>query len=148
METSVMWDVPMGDRPVCKIGIEAVDRGYNTSFDESDAPFAIVQDISGVEEETREVPGDVMLVGSERNPFTGSTHVFFGVPRRMDVSIRVFDAQGRLTRELADKTAGAGYHSVLWDGRTGSGYPAAPGVYFVRLDTESTGLTTKVVLAR
>jgi len=147
-ETSVMWDVPMGEHATCKIGIEATDRGYNTSFDASDAPFAIVRDISGVEEEALEVPGGVMLVGSERNPFTGSTHIFFGVPRRMDVSIRVFDAQGRLARDLVHMTAGAGYHSVLWDGRSGSGNPAAAGVYFIRLDSEAGGFTSKVVLAR
>jgi C1A family cysteine protease len=147
-ENSVMWDVPMGEHATCKIGIEATDRGYNTTFDASDAPFSIVRDISGVEEETPGVPGDVMLVGSERNPFTGSTHIFFGLPRRMDVSIRVFDAQGRLARDLVHMTAGAGYHSVLWDGRSGSGNPAAAGVYFVRLDSEAGGLTSKVVLAR
>ncbi len=147
-DTSVMWDVPTGDNAACKIGVEATDRGYNTTFDESDAPFSIVRDVSGVEEQPLEAPGDVMLVGSERNPFTGSTHIFFGVPRRMDVSVRVFDAQGRLSRELVQMTAGAGYHSVLWDGKSGSGSRAAPGVYFVRLDTEAGGRTSKVVLAR
>ena len=147
-DTSVMWDVPMGEYPSCKIGIEAVDRGYNTTFDASDATFAIIQDVSGVEDETAEVPGDVKLIGSERNPFTGSTHIFFAVPRRMDVSIRVFDAQGRLTKELVNMTAGAGYHSVLWDGRSDSGNLAAPGVYFVRLNAESIGLTSKLILNR
>jgi hypothetical protein len=148
LESSVIWNVPMGEYSSCKIGIEAVDRGYNTTFDESDATFSILQDVSGVEGETAEIPGDVMLVGSERNPFTGSTHIFFAVPRRTEVSIRVFDAQGRLTRDLARMTAGAGYHSVLWDGRSDAGNPAAPGVYFVRLDTETIGLTSKLVLAR
>ena len=138
----------MGEHSSCKVGIEAVDRGYNTTFDESDATFSILQDVSGVEGETAEIPGDVMLVGSERNPFTGSTHIFFAVPRRTEVSIRVFDAQGRLTRDLARMTAGAGYHSVLWDGRSDAGNPAAPGVYFVRLDTETIGLTSKLILAR
>jgi hypothetical protein len=147
-DRSIVWDVPIGEYPSCRIGIDAVDRGYNSTFDASDATFAIVQDASGIEDEVAEIPGGVMLVGSERNPFTGSTHIFFGVPKRMEVSIRVFDAQGRLTRELVDMTAGAGYHSVLWDGRSESGSLVAPGVYFVRLDTESTGLTSKLVLAR
>jgi C1A family cysteine protease len=147
-DTSIIWDVPMGEHAACKIGVEATDRGYNSSFDESDATFSIVRDVSGLVDEAAETPGDVRLVGSERNPFTGSTHIFFAIPHRMDVSIRVFDAQGRLTKNLTHMTAGAGYHSVLWDGRSDSGRLAAPGVYFVRLDTETVGLTSKLVLAR
>jgi hypothetical protein len=147
-DTSVTWDVPVGEHPSCKIGIEARDRGYNTSFDESDAAFSIIRDLSGVDGKSEDILGDITLVGSERNPFTGSTHIFFSVPRRMDVSISIFDAQGRLTKNLGSMSPGAGYHSVLWDGRSDTGSLAAPGVYFVRLDAETVGLTSKLVLAR
>jgi C1A family cysteine protease len=148
METAFSWSVPMGEHSDCIIKVEATDRGYNNGSDVSDAPFAIVQDISGLEEKTPELPAEVKLIGGERNPFTGSTHIFFALPRRMGVSIRIFDAQGRVTRELVDMSAGAGYHSVLWDGRSDSGSVAAPGVYFVRLDAGTVGLTCKLVLAR
>jgi hypothetical protein len=144
-DNSLMWDVPLGDYPDSKIGIEATDRGYNTSFDESDATFW-VKSVSGVQDQTLALPERVQLLGSERNPFTGSTHIFFAVPRKTAVTISIYDAQGRLTRQLVNTTAGAGYHSALWDGRSGSGARAAPGLYFVRLDTETVGLTSKVVL--
>jgi C1A family cysteine protease len=148
LDSTFMWDVTLGEYTDCKIGIEATDRGYNTSFDESDGTFSIVRDISGVTDKTHEYPAEIELIGSEHNPFTGSTHIFFAVPRRMAITVRLYDAQGRLTRELARMTAGPGYHSVLWDGRSSSGLKAAPGVYFVRLDTAAGALTSKVVLAR
>jgi C1A family cysteine protease len=147
MDESLVWEVPAGDYPSCKIGIEATDRGYNTSFDASDGTFSILP-LSGVEDEAAGLPTALELIGSERNPITGSTHIFFALPRRMGVTIRIYDAQGRLARDLGNTTSGAGYHSVLWDGRTDSGVQAAPGVYFVRLDAESVGLTEKVILAR
>jgi C1A family cysteine protease len=148
LDGSLMWDVPMGEYPTCKIGVEATDRGYNAGFDESDAPFAIVRDASGIEERTSALPETVELIGSEQNPFSGSTHIFFALPRRMAVTIRIYDACGRLTRDLVDMTAAAGYHSASWDGRSDSGILAAPGVYFVRLETESGAITSKVILAR
>jgi C1A family cysteine protease len=147
-DTSVVWQVPAGEYPDCKVRVEVTDRGYNLTSDESDAAFSIIEDVSGIDDEVREFPDEPVLVGCERNPFTGSTHVFFGVPRRMDVTIRIYDALGRLTRTLTDRPAEAGYHSALWDGRSDSGMQAAPGVYFIRLGAGGTAKTVKVVLAR
>ena len=145
LDESLVWEVPLGDHPACKISIEATDRGYNTGFDESDGTFSITS-ASGVEEPALDLPGRVELLGSEINPFTGSTHICFALPGMTAVRIRIYDAEGRVARDLTDRTFGAGYHSVLWDGRNDLGVQAAPGMYFVRLDAGPVGLTSKVIL--
>ena len=46
----------------------------------------------------------------------------------------VFDSTGRLVRRLVPWSASAGEHRALWDGRHGSGAPAALGLYVVRAE--------------
>ena len=148
-DTSLAWQVPTGDHPSCKIGIEAIDRGYNTSFDESDSPFSIARDPAGVDDIVGDnIPDRVILVGSERNPFSGSTHIFFAVPRAMEATLRIYDAGGRLVREILNSTVSEGYHSVVWDGRASSGQQASSGVYFLRLSADDAVQTAKVMIVQ
>jgi hypothetical protein len=148
-DTNLMWQVPAGDHPSCKIGIEATDRGYNSSFDESDSSFAIVRDPAGIDDAVDEsVPDGVVLVGTERNPFSGSTHILFGLPHEMEVTLRIYDTRGRLIRELINSAVTSGYHSVVWNGRTASGRRVSAGMYFLRLRAGGTARTAKVMIMR
>lgn len=148
-ESSLTWQVPAGEHQSCRIGIEAVDRGYNAVFDESDRLFSIILDVAGVGGEADcDIPDDVVLLGGEKNPFSASTRIYFGVPRAMHVALKVFDASGRCVRDLLDAPVSAGYHSVVWNGRSSARRVVSPGVYFVRLDAGGTFRTAKLMLAR
>lgn len=148
-DTSLTWQVPAGEYTDCVIGVEAMDRGYSTVFDESDSPFSITRDVSGVERgEDEYIPDDVVLVGSERNPFSGSTHIFFGVPRTMTVDMKVFDARGRVVKSLMNAPVDAGYHSVVWDGKSAASGRVSSGIYFLRLNAGGVVKTAKLMLAR
>ncbi len=58
----------------------------------------------------------------------------FSVPTRTPVSLRVYDATGRLVRSLLDrKVVGVGEYRLTWDGRGVNGEPVASGIYFYRL---------------
>jgi hypothetical protein len=148
-DTTLAWQVPAGEHPECKIGIEATDRGYNKVFDESDSAFSIIFDLSGVEEEgSSDFAAELEILGCRENPFTGSTHIFFALPQPALVTINVYDAGGRLVEELLNAATDAGYHSAIWNGRTRSGTQAAPGVYFVRLEAGGRADVVKLILAR
>jgi hypothetical protein len=54
----------------------------------------------------------------------------------------VHDARGRVVRVLLDGPVVAGPQALTWDGRLASGVPAAPGLYFARL--ERPGVLTEV----
>jgi hypothetical protein len=58
-------------------------------------------------------------------------------------TLAVFDAAGRVVRVLP-----AGPFETRWDGRSGAGTAASPGVYFVRLASEDGVRTARVVVAR
>jgi hypothetical protein len=69
------------------------------------------------------------LLGIRPNPFTGSTEVRFSLAAPQAVSVRIYDAGGRLIRTLWDGTQAAGEHGLIWDGRTNDGVGANSGVY-------------------
>ncbi|MDY0110669.1 MAG: FlgD immunoglobulin-like domain containing protein [Candidatus Krumholzibacteria bacterium] len=89
-----------------------------------------------------------LLLGAAPNPFNPQTVVRFRLDREQSVRLAVFDARGRLTRELAGGVWAAGEHLVGWDGRDAAGRPAAAGVYLLRLETEVGCQTAKAALVK
>ena len=63
------------------------------------------------------------------------------------VRAELFDVQGRLVRRLEDGMLPKGTYQIHWDGRLGSGKPAASGVYWLRIQADKEVLAQKVVLA-
>ena len=59
----------------------------------------------------------------------------FTLERTAHVSLRIYDLQGRVVRDLIDQDAAAGTFDAHWDGRTQSGDPAR-GVYFARFTVD------------
>jgi hypothetical protein len=83
------------------------------------------------------------------NPFTPAAQVEFMLPRDGVPSLEVYDATGRLVRQLLGRPLSAGAHSAAWDGRDQAGRPAPAGVYLVRLAQPGFDpAVTKAVLVR
>jgi hypothetical protein len=82
------------------------------------------------------------------NPFGGSTTIRFTLPERTAVSLRVFNLLGQEVATLATGTTEAGMHSVTWNGRGRDGRPAAPGIYFCRMEAGSFHQLQKMTLMR
>jgi hypothetical protein len=142
--------IPLTDRVLLRFIASdyGADNTVEAAVDDIEIVACTEEDPAGVEENVAvDTPEHVTLLGSRHNPFANSTHIFFGLPQRVCVSLRVYDARGRVIRELPGGIKSAGYHSVRWDGRTQSGAPASPGVYFVMLEAGSEARTAKVVLA-
>ncbi len=49
------------------------------------------------------------------NPFNPRTTINFSLPQTADVSLRIFDLQGRLVKDVLNESRGAGQHSVSVD---------------------------------
>ena len=79
------------------------------------------------------------------NPFREEVAVSFHLSSPGFVCLEVFSIKGTLVATLAEGVLGAGMHTRTWDGKTASGYDAASGVYFLRLSTESTSKTGKII---
>ena len=110
------------------------------------SPFVLAQAVpTGVDD----APGTFALHQNVPNPFNPTTSIRFDVPEGgADVTLRVYDAGGRLVRTLLDERRAAGTHSATWDGRNGMGAPVASGVYFYRLTSGSFTGSKRMVLLK
>ena len=77
------------------------------------------------------------------NPFSGATRIGFDLDKSAQVTLRVFDATGRLVATVADGQYAAGAHSVEF-ASTG----LAAGVYVYTLDVEGEVSTRRMMVVR
>jgi hypothetical protein len=84
--------------------------------------------------------------GAYPNPFKGTTEIAFSVPAACQVSLRVYDVNGRLVRSLVEGSLEAGTHRVMWNGHAGDGTKTAPGVYLAVVKIGSAQTASKMFL--
>lgn len=94
------------------------------------------------------LPSATHLGDSYPNPFSAATTVRFGLAEAGPVAIHVYDAAGRLVREVVNDGMAAGFHQLTWNGDTQTGERAPSGVYFVRMSTPRFADNRKVILSR
>ena len=94
------------------------------------------------------VPYVVALQGSHPNPFKAGTRIGYAIPEESHVTIRIYDASGRLARTLVDVFQPAGAYSISWDGSDRKGNPVAAGVYLYRLSVGTETLTKRTIVVR
>jgi hypothetical protein len=93
-------------------------------------------------------PSTYKLRGNVPNPFTLKTTIYYYLPVKSDVSLKVFSFTGRLVRILVGENKGAGYHTISWDGRDDKGKKVASGIYFCKLETSRYSAIKKMILLR
>ncbi len=122
--------------------VSAVDRHGN----ESGLALIAPDDVTGTD--TPKAPDASYLAQNYPNPFNPTTRIAFGLSAPGHVSLRIYDAAGRLVRALADEDRSAGRYEETWDGRDSNGRAAASGIYFYRLSAGSFVETRKMALLR
>jgi len=88
--------------------------------------------------------GGLRLLGNVPNPFRTATTFRFSTRSAGDVSIRVFDAGGRMVRRLAERMP-AGMNEVRWDGRDERGSTVPSGMLFYEVSADGMRQTGRVV---
>lgn len=94
------------------------------------------------------VPDATFLSQNFPNPFNPITNIGFGIKEQGDVSLRIYDASGRLVTTLIDESRPAGRYTTEWNGQSTDGSSVASGVYFYRLRAGNFVRTRKMVLLR
>ncbi|MBD3180275.1 MAG: T9SS type A sorting domain-containing protein [Candidatus Latescibacteria bacterium] len=82
------------------------------------------------------------------NPFNPTVQIEYSISNPSRVDISVYDISGRMVAELVRGNRTPGKYRTAWNGYSGKGYPAASGVYFIRLSSEGGSVCRKVVLLR
>lgn len=71
------------------------------------------------------------------NPFNPQTTIAYELPQTTEVTLAIYDIQGRLIRTLVHGAHSAGRYSTVWNGRDSDGQPVGSGVYVYRLTTDT-----------
>ncbi|MDP8241146.1 MAG: T9SS type A sorting domain-containing protein [Candidatus Hatepunaea meridiana] len=87
------------------------------------------------------IPEDYFLAQNYPNPFNATTKIRYGLPEDGLVRIAIYDLMGRRVRTLLNESMRAGYHTMIWDGKTSAGVSVSSGLYFYRIQA---GRFTKV----
>jgi len=88
-----------------------------------------------------------LALGVFPNPLRSRTAVEYAVPVAGHVSVQVYDATGRVVRNLVGQNMPAGRYAATWDGRAANGRRVAEGVYFCKLVTPAGTRQQKLVVA-
>ena len=93
--------------------------------------------------EIKSIPQDFGIMDAYPNPFNPVTTVSYKLPVDSQVSLQVYNLQGRLIETLVDDKVSAGYHSVTWNADRHSS-----GMYFVKMVSGSQLSTKKLLLVK
>jgi len=90
----------------------------------------------------------LLVYGLAPNPTRDVLNIVFELPVDTGVEARIYNAAGRLVRDLGRRPYVAGRHLLLWDGKTDGGAVPASGVYFARLSILGHDFNGKFVYLR
>jgi len=79
---------------------------------------------------------------------SGAINISLSIPARTDVEIDIYDASGRLVKNIKGSSSGNGKFIYNWDGLANDGTECSPGVYLIRVKYGDTILTRKAILVR
>jgi hypothetical protein len=113
-----------------------------------ESAYALVTPATTVGVESSGLPTTVFLSAPRPNPARGMASFAFGLPTDADVSVRIYQADGKLVRDLAHGSVTAGEHPLDWDLRDGAGVPVEAGLYFVRLRAAGATRTQRIAVVR
>lgn len=104
---------------------------------------------TGVEGSPSEITATSLLLQQNApNPFKQLTTINYQLAKPGMVNLKVYNITGQLVKTLVSGQAGAGQHTVKWDGRDSRGNKVSSGVYIYRLQAENRDLTRKLVILR
>ncbi len=69
------------------------------------------------------------------NPFADHTAIQYALASAGEVTVQVFDASGRVVRDLFAGNQYAGNYELMWNARDNADNPVGNGVYFARIQT-------------
>ena len=138
------WDVMLQDETAGRtVDVKAADEYSFINQDGTARKFNLfVGDQSRVGELSfaEQTPEAVRLLQNYPNPFNPVTTIEYDLTENTQVTVSVYNINGRLVQELLNQSQDAGRHRLTWDAQ-----PFSTGVYFIKLTTPQTTLVQKML---
>ena len=133
-----------GDIISIKLYNNTTGKIINMAFNGNSYPYASnqVYVISSIASAIS-IPDNFALGSSYPNPFNPVTTINFALPVDTELSIQIYNLEGRLVEVLTDQNMKAGYHSVIWNADNHSS-----GVYFVKMISGEFINTQKLMMVK
>ncbi|UCE05161.1 MAG: T9SS type A sorting domain-containing protein, partial [bacterium] len=94
------------------------------------------------------IPKDYALLQNYPNPFNPVTNIFYNLPEKSPVVLKVYNVLGEEIKILVNKVQEAGTKMAIWDATDNSGKPVTSGIYFYQIIAGYFNQTKKMILLR
>ncbi len=94
------------------------------------------------------IPKNFRLFQNTPNPFNPETTIKYQLPKSSEVSLKIYNLNGKLVKTLVNTKQASGHYSVLWDGKDEYGNFVSSGVYLYSIRTKEFSQIRKMILVR
>ena len=94
------------------------------------------------------VPDKFYVSSNYPNPFNPTTRFYIDVPEAGNLSVKVYDVNGKLVKELMDTYVNKGRVQSRWSGKNEFDMMSPTGIYFLRVETSSNYHVQKLALVK
>lgn len=122
--------------------------GGENQFDEVVPTVEKLDLTTKVNDESEQIPDNIILYQNYPNPFNPSTTISFKIPQKSKVFLEIFDIFGKRIKTLVDDEVDSGIHQFTWNGIDDLDNQVASGIYFYRLIVGKNSQTKKMILIR
>ena len=127
-----------------------INYDYPLLHSVNDYPYwwIFLQGATGVQEKLiSTAPSHSSLLLSP-NPTSDKVTIQYNLSKTSMVSIKIYNAIGRLIKTIINSNQKEGIHNLYWDGRIDRGLEAPGGIYFCRIESDNFSSTAKFTLVR
>ena len=103
---------------------------------------------TGINTKENSLPSSLILEQNSPNPFNSSTSITFSVTRSENITINIYNVEGKKIFTLVSRFHGPGTYTYSWNGKDEKGYEVASGVYFYEVKTDTNLMRKKMLLIR
>lgn len=127
---------------------KVVDPGSPVAANPGQAFFGTACTTAGVDDAGAPRPRLLSLSPASPNPFSFSTTIGIELVRPGQLTLAIYDAAGRLVRNLVLEVPASGFRAFSWDGADALGAASPSGIYFLRAEVDGQSLTQRLCRVR
>ncbi len=79
------------------------------------------------------MPNKFFVEQNYPNPFNPITTIHYGIPKKANVSVIIYNAIGQKVKTLVSQNQEAGFHMIQWDGTNDTGQTLSSGIFMLSI---------------